>query len=113
MKDKAERSRPNFKDVFGAERTLEDVQEALISQPQLYDYIRQLDEYVDYLDQQSKEEARVVPYQTCPKCDGQGSVSKPPYVPGDVHQWSSTSINFICDVCNGAKIIPMHSGLDD
>jgi len=58
MKDKAERSRPNFKDVFGAERTLEDVQEALISQPQLYDYIRQLDEYVDYLDQQSKEEAK-------------------------------------------------------
>ena len=65
------------------------------------------------IDQQSKEEARVVPYQTCPKCNGQGSVSKPPYVPGDVHQWSSTSINFICDVCNGAKIIPMHSGIDD
>lgn len=44
--------------------------------------------------------------QKCPKCDGQGSVSKPPYVPGDVHQWSSTSATHICDVCNGQKIIP-------
>lgn len=47
-----------------------------------------------------------VPYQKCPKCDGQGSVSKPPYVPGDVNHWSSTSSTFTCDVCNGQKIIP-------
>ncbi len=47
-----------------------------------------------------------VPFQKCPKCDGQGTVSKPPYVPGDVNQWSSTSATFQCDVCNGQKIIP-------
>ncbi len=48
-----------------------------------------------------------VPYQKCPKCDGQGTVSKPPYLAGDVHQWSASSLSFSCDVCNGAKIIPM------
>ena len=29
-----------------------------------------------------------VPYQLCPKCNGQGQVSKPPYIAGDVHEWS-------------------------
>lgn len=48
-----------------------------------------------------------VPYQKCPKCDGQGCVSKPTFVAGDVHTWSSTSATFPCDVCNGQKIIPM------
>lgn len=41
----------------------------------------------------------------CPKCDGQGIVSKPPWVAGDVHQWSSAETAYTCDVCNGAKII--------
>lgn len=44
-------------------------------------------------------------YQLCPKCNGQGSVSKPPHVPGNVYQWSSTATSFTCDVCNGAKIL--------
>ena len=48
-----------------------------------------------------------VPYQLCPKCNGQGQVSKPPYIAGDVHEWSSSSCIFTCDVCNGSKIIPM------
>lgn len=48
-----------------------------------------------------------VPYQLCPKCNGQGTVSKPPYISGDVHQWSSSSCQFQCDVCQGQKIIPM------
>ena len=47
-----------------------------------------------------------IPYQKCPKCDGQGTVSKPPYVPGDVNHWASTSAVFPCDVCNGQKIMP-------
>lgn len=51
--------------------------------------------------------AAVVPYQLCPKCNGQGTVSKPPYISGDVYEWSSTSCQFQCDVCNGQKIIPM------
>jgi len=50
-----------------------------------------------------------IPYQKCPKCDGQGMVSKPPYIAGDVHQWSASECAFTCDVCNGAKIIPMFS----
>jgi DnaJ-class molecular chaperone len=44
-------------------------------------------------------------WQKCPKCDGQGTVSKPPGIAGDVYQWSSTSCTHQCDVCNGAKII--------
>jgi DnaJ-class molecular chaperone len=44
-------------------------------------------------------------YQTCPKCQGQGTVSKPPHVPGDVHQWSATATSFPCDVCHGAKVL--------
>ena len=44
-------------------------------------------------------------YQKCPKCDGQGIVSKPPWVAGDVHEWSSTDTSWTCDVCNGAKIL--------
>lgn len=49
-------------------------------------------------------------YQLCPKCNGQGIVSKPPWVAGDVYEWSSTQSQFTCDVCNGAKIIPQHCG---
>lgn len=49
-----------------------------------------------------------VPYQMCPKCNGQGIVSKPPYIAGDVYHWSGSASSFTCDVCNGAKIIPMH-----
>lgn len=44
-------------------------------------------------------------WQKCPKCDGQGSVSKPPWIAGDVYFWSETRTAFVCDVCNGAKII--------
>ena len=44
-------------------------------------------------------------YQKCPKCDGQGTVSKPPYVAGDVHEWVSTVTSWTCDVCNGAKVL--------
>lgn len=45
-------------------------------------------------------------FQVCPKCNGQGTVSKPSFVPGDVHKWESSSTSFICDVCIGAKLIP-------
>ena len=40
-------------------------------------------------------------WQLCPKCTGQGKVSKPPYVAGDVQQWCSSSTSFVCDMCNG------------
>ena len=48
-----------------------------------------------------------VPYQVCPKCNGQGQVTKPPYIAGDQNTWSSSSAISQCDVCNGQKIIPM------
>lgn len=52
-----------------------------------------------------REALTTVPYQLCPKCHGQGWVSKPPCVAGDVMEWSSSATSFVCDVCNGAKII--------
>jgi hypothetical protein len=45
-------------------------------------------------------------YQLCPKCIGQGIVSKPPYVAGDVNEWLSSESLYTCNVCNGDKIIP-------
>ena len=53
------------------------------------------------------DEVASVPYQLCPKCNGQGQVAKPPYIAGDVHTWSSSQGIYECDVCNGSKIIPM------
>lgn len=44
-------------------------------------------------------------YQLCPKCLGQGIVSKPPWVPGDVHEWTSSACTFVCDLCNGQKVV--------
>jgi hypothetical protein len=51
-------------------------------------------------------------YQLCPKCNGQGSVSKPPWLPGDVDRWSCSETfqeglktSFVCNVCDGAKIL--------
>lgn len=43
--------------------------------------------------------------QLCPKCNGQGIVSKPPGIAGDVTQWISNSSSHVCDVCNGQKIL--------
>ncbi len=58
--------------------------------------------------ERNRSKPEYAPFQKCPKCNGQGTVSKPSYVPGDVSQWSSSATSFVCDVCNGAKIIPMH-----
>ncbi len=52
-------------------------------------------------------QSKWIPHQLCPKCNGQGTVSKPSHIPGDVHQWSHPSMSFVCDVCNGTKIILM------
>lgn len=46
--------------------------------------------------------------QLCPKCDGQGYVSRPPWLPGDVTTWTSTQISYLCDVCNGSKYFRVH-----
>jgi len=49
-------------------------------------------------------------YQKCPKCNGQGTVSRPPWVPGDVYMWSSSSSVYTCDVCHGAKVLYVPDG---
>ena len=41
----------------------------------------------------------------CPVCDGQGIISKPPWVAGDVNQWTSNQIAYPCKSCNGSGII--------
>jgi len=42
----------------------------------------------------------------CPVCDGQGIVSKPPWIAGDQRSWSGSSeINHVCHRCNGAGTI--------
>ena len=40
------------------------------------------------------------PYQLCPKCNGDGDLAR-------YNSPSITSLCPVCDVCNGAKIIPM------
>jgi len=42
----------------------------------------------------------------CPVCGGQGKVSKPPWVPGDVYEWASTSAAlYPCHACSGTGIV--------
>jgi hypothetical protein len=46
-------------------------------------------------------------YHLCPLCKGQGIVSKPPWVAGDVDEWVSSNAGpYTCRVCQGAGIIP-------
>lgn len=54
------------------------------------------------------DEISFVPYQICPKCNGQGIVSKPSWVAGDVNYWTSDVSSYLCDLCGGAKVIPMY-----
>lgn len=44
-------------------------------------------------------------WQICPKCSGQGIVSKPSHVAGDVNTWTANATSFCCNVCNGEKIL--------
>lgn len=44
-------------------------------------------------------------WQTCPKCNGQGCVSRPPWIPGDIVEWAGTTATYPCNVCNGKMII--------
>jgi Zn finger protein HypA/HybF involved in hydrogenase expression len=50
-------------------------------------------------------EKKKMKWQKCPKCDGQGIVSKPPYLNGEQQTWTAASSSFLCDVCGGKKII--------
>lgn len=50
-------------------------------------------------------------WQVCPKCSGQGTVSKPPYLAGDINHWSCSQGQYECNVCNSKKIINIVTGL--
>ncbi len=42
----------------------------------------------------------------CPVCNGQGTVSKPPWIAGDVTEWTSGDTQFYpCKACNGTGIV--------
>jgi DnaJ-class molecular chaperone len=42
----------------------------------------------------------------CPVCNGQGTVSKPPYIAGDQASWiASDSRLYPCLACNGTGVI--------
>lgn len=49
-------------------------------------------------------------WQICPKCSGQGKVSKPPYLSGDINHWSSSQPNYECNLCDGKMIINVLTG---
>lgn len=75
--------------------------------PYVYSHKQVINAMQEYANQE-KQGCDFVPYQLCPKCNGQGSVSKPGWVPGDVNQWTNSAVTHLCDICNGAKIIPMY-----
>lgn len=44
--------------------------------------------------------------ELCPLCGGQGTVNKPPYIDGDVHEWcDNQSGGYPCKVCGGQGYI--------
>ena len=47
-----------------------------------------------------------VPF-ACPVCHGQGTVSRPPYIAGDMPFWSGSTTNdsYPCRACDGTGII--------
>jgi hypothetical protein len=48
----------------------------------------------------------VMYYQICPKCYGSGKIYRPLYNPGDSLLLDSTNGSYwVCDVCNGLKMI--------
>jgi DnaJ-class molecular chaperone len=53
-----------------------------------------------------RDVGRGVTLQLCPKCNGQGTVAKPPWIPGDVHTWNSgTLAPYVCNLCEGRMVI--------
>jgi len=43
---------------------------------------------------------------TCPVCSGTGIVSRPPWVAGDIKEWTDSANNtYPCKVCDGKGVI--------
>lgn len=47
---------------------------------------------------------KAIPYQVCPLCKGDGTIFMTPIINGT----SVTTGSHTCDVCGGARIIPMY-----
>ena len=48
-----------------------------------------------------------IPFK-CPVCDGSGTVSRPPHIPGDVGAWPSSGSDcalYDCHACSGMGIV--------
>lgn len=44
--------------------------------------------------------------EKCPVCEGQGLVSRPPWIAGDQQEWTASSAGpYSCKVCQGRGII--------
>jgi hypothetical protein len=58
-----------------------------------------------------KKPASIVPIEArphcCPVCNGAGTVSRPPWVAGDVQAWASvdTGSTYPCKACSGTGIL--------
>ena len=51
------------------------------------------------------DEASSRPY-ACPVCNGQKTVSKPPWIAGDINEWAGSGTdNYECHTCNGTGIV--------
>jgi DnaJ-class molecular chaperone len=57
-------------------------------------------------EESSFSKQKLIEYQLCPKCNGQGTTSRPPWVPYDQNEWTSSNSSYLCNICNGAGIIP-------
>ncbi len=47
----------------------------------------------------------------CPKCDGQGIVSKPPWIAGDQNTWTDTQLTYTCNLCKGMMVIKQRNSV--
>jgi len=41
--------------------------------------------------------------QLCPKCAGQGIVSRPPHIAADQESWAGTELSYKCNLCDSHK----------
>ena len=43
--------------------------------------------------------------QLCPKCKGQGIVSRPPHIAADQGFWAGIELSYKCNLCDGKMVI--------
>jgi DnaJ-class molecular chaperone len=52
----------------------------------------------------SLEPVGSVPFK-CPVCEGTGLVSRPPWVAGDVPEWTAAQTQYPCRTCDGTGVM--------